>query len=123
MKLVKYFINYLLLVLIGLNFGILSPYQNIISAILYHYLIVRYTIIYPLEKNDISKKDNLLSLITGVAIINMVMFILVRYNIYYSVILILATIIFLTLSKGIKEKNSDIIGKNIKEYYDNKKDI
>ena len=115
-------INYIIGILVGINFHVVffaSLYDNYITALAFQFLLVKFTIINPLEKNGVSIKEKFNKLVMAISLINfIVFFILYSYPLFDVVIYSASTILFLILCKPKFEKQQEIIEKNIREYYE-----
>ena len=115
----KYYVNYLILLLIFKYMHIILPVKfdefGGIYALIYipiAYLVVKYMFIYDLEKNNHIKKRYLLPVLIGYTLLNFILGMPLLYNI--------AIIVFLILLKGSLVVDTEETLKNIKEYYENK---
>lgn len=117
--LIKYYLKYIILLLIFKNINILLPSNfddfggvYALIYILIAYLVVKYIFIYDLEKNKYLKRKYLLPVVIGYTLLNFILKMPLLYNIFIIIFLIY-----------IKEKpviDKEKIEKNIKEYYNNK---
>ncbi len=115
----KYYVNYLILLLIFKYIHIILPVRfdsfGGIYALIYipiAYLVVKYMFIYDLEKNKHLKKKYLLPVLIGYTLLNFILGMPLLYNI--------AIIVFLILLKGSLVVDAEETLKNIKEYYEKK---
>lgn len=127
MKLLPYIIKYTLIIIIGEYIkilGIPSIYSlPKIVLIPFGFLAIRYGILYQIEnKKEIDYKKEKMFLIIITTIINTGILILIQSNIFSWFILNITTIITLWLFKSKKEQLKEITDKNIKEYFQEKKD-
>lgn len=116
---IKYYIKYLILLLLFKNINLLLPitfndFTGIYSFVYIpiSYLVVKYMFIYDLEKHQYSKDKYVLPIIFGYTILNFILSLPLIYNIFI--------VIFLICLKGVPVIDEEEIAKNIKEYYQNK---
>lgn len=127
MKVIPYILKYALIIILGEYIrilGIPSIYSlPKIVLIPFGFLAIRYGILYQIEnKKEIDYKKEKMFLIIITTIINTGILILIQSNIFSWFILNITTIITLWLFKSKKEQLKEITDKNIKEYFQEKKD-
>lgn len=127
MKLLPYIIKYALIIIIGEYIrilGIPSIYSlPKIVLIPFGFLAIRYGILYQIEKaKEIDYKKEKITLIIITTIINTGMLKLIQSNTLSLLILNITTVITLWLFKSKKERIKEITDRNIKEYFQEKKD-
>ena len=110
---IGYYLKYLILLSLFKLIWVFQYFDKyFIVYIPLSYLVVKYTFIYPLEKNKYTKKDYLLPVIIGYTILNLIF----RMHLLYDICII----VFLLV---LKDKNTQIeqdTSKYIKEYYEKK---
>lgn len=127
MKVIPYILKYALIIILGEYIrilGIPSIYSlPKIVLIPFGFLAIRYGILHQIErKKEIDYKKEKIFLIIITTLINTGILILIQSNIFSWLILNITTIITLWLFKSKKERLKEITDKNIKEYFQEKKD-
>jgi hypothetical protein len=127
-KVIEYSVKYILMVIIAnyinLVIGFIpNLYSLIILIPIINYLVLMWGIIKPLNKEKISKKDMHLPFIVVTSIFNIIFFSIQSFDILHISIIVISNIVEFHLMNTEKVKIKDITGKNIKEYFHNKKNL
>lgn len=126
MKNLLNFPNYFLLMIIAeLIYIIKIPSifsMNAIAILLFNFLAIKFTIKHPLEKNkNLTKKDIYKPLLIVSSIIITILMKKNYHAISTIIIVLIGNFIEIYLMKPKDEKLKELMDKNIKEYYENKK--
>lgn len=126
MKNLLKFPNYFLLMIIAELIYILKLRSifsmNAIAILLFNYLAIKFTIKIPLERNkNLTKKDIYKPLLIVSSIIITILMKKNYHAISTIIIVLIGNFIEIYLMKPKDEKLKELMDKNIKEYYENKK--
>jgi len=96
--------------------------MNAIAILLFNYLAIKFTIKIPLERNkNLTKKDIYKPLLIVSSIIITILMKKNYHAISTIIIVLIGNFIEIYLMKPSDEKLKELMDKNIKEYYENKK--
>ena len=110
---IGFYLKYLILLLLSKVIWVFQYFDNyFIVYIPLSYLVVKYTFIYPLEKNKYPKKDYLLPVIIGYTILNLIF----RMHLLYDICIIVFLLVLKNKNTIVEQETS----KYIKEYYEKK---
>jgi hypothetical protein len=127
-KVIEYSMKYILMVVIANYLNLVIGYiPNLYSIIILipiiNYLILTWGTIRPLENDKIYKKDIYLPFLIITSLFNVIFFAIQSIYIINIFIIVISNIVEFHLMKPKKERIKDITDKNIKEYFDNKKNL